>query len=326
MREMRIPLSAATRGRRSAPRGPSLALLSLLLVSCGVFDDSATDSGCCKGAAAAQSSSSGPLPTISLPTGSPTDEPALLAFAVVGDFGTGEEDQYAVSERMCSWRENHGFDLVITTGDNIYPDGDPDLFEKEFYEPYDCLLSDGVGFHAVLGNHDVQTENGRPEIEDEGFGMSGRNYVVRTGGVRFVMIDSNNVNMRFLRRATRAAEGDVWTIVSMHHPVYSPGDGHGSEPGFRPAMPRLFRKRGVDLVLQGHDHIYAATKSLKGIRYVVTGGGGAGLYGCTQQSFSAKCAERHHFLYVTAGADELTVQAVPDSGKVFHEFTTPGLD
>ena len=297
------------------------AVAFLMLASCGVFDSAAPEEG---SAAAAQTATPGPIPSLSVTGSTPAEVP--FAFAVVGDMGTGAEDQYAVAERMCSWRQEHPFDLVITAGDNIYPDGHPDLFEDEFYEPYDCLLANGVGFHAVLGNHDVQTENGKPEIEDEGFGMNARNYVVRTGGVRFVLIDSNNVNMDFLRRATRAAEGDRWTIVSMHHPVYSPGDGHGSEPGFRPKLPRLFRKRGVDLVIQGHDHLYAVTKPLKGIRYVVSGGGGAGLYGCTEQAFSAQCVARHHFLYVTAGPEELFVRAVPDEGKVFHKFTTSGLD
>ncbi|MDQ3958266.1 MAG: metallophosphoesterase, partial [Actinomycetota bacterium] len=200
----------------------ALAAACLALVSCGAFESSA-ESGCCPGdsAAVAQTTAPGPLPSLSL-TPSEPPPPAPFSFAVVGDFGTGDENQYDVAERMCSWRADNGFDFVFTTGDNIYPDGDPDLFEEEFYEPYDCLLSDGVGFHAVLGNHDVKTDNGKPEIEDEGFGMPRRNYVVRTGGVRFVMIDSNNVNMDFLRRATRPAEGDRWTIVSMHHPVYSP--------------------------------------------------------------------------------------------------------
>lgn len=293
-----------------------LALACLTLASCGVFPDSAAEEKCCDEDAAAQ-------PSVSLPSASGSVEPEPYSFAVVGDFGTGDENQYAVAERMCAWRENHPFDLVFTTGDNIYPDGHPDHFQTKFYEPYDCLLSNGVAFHAALGNHDVQTDNGQPEIDDEGFGIEKRNYVVRTNGIRFVMIDSNNVNMDFLRRATRARAGDEWTIVSMHHPVYSPGD-HGSEPGFRPKLPRLFRKRGVDLVLQGHDHLYAVTKPLRKIRYVVTGGGGAGLYGCSEQSFSAKCVERHHFLYVTATPDQLTVKAVPDQGKVFHRFRTEG--
>jgi predicted phosphodiesterase len=298
-------------------------LLCLMLASCGMFSESAPDAECCK-PGAAQSSSGGPLP--SLPTGTGSPEPEAFSFAVLGDFGSADDVQRSVARRMCSWRQNHGFDFVFTTGDNVYPDGDPSRFEDAFYEPYRCLTKDGVTFHAVLGNHDAMTNGGRAEVNDEAFGMDGRNYVVRTNGVRFVMIDSNDVNMDFLRRATRAREGDLWTVVAMHHPVYSPGDGHGSEPGFRPKLPRLFRKRGVDLVLQGHDHIYAVTKSLRGIRYVVTGGGGAGLYGCTSKPFNARCAERHHFLYVTATATELTVKAVPAKGKVFHTFSTEGID
>jgi hypothetical protein len=220
----------------------ALALACLALASCAESSDSATKGECCEGAAAAQSSSSGPLPSVSLPTSPGGQEPEEFTFAVIGDFGTGDEVQQGVADRMCSWREDHGFDLVFTTGDNVYPDGHPDRFEDAFYRPYECLTDNGVAFHAVLGNHDAQTDNGQPEIDDEAFGMSGRNYVVRTNGVRFVMIDSNNVNMDFLRRATRARAGDEWTIVSMHHPVYSPGTGHGSEPGFRPKLPRLFRK------------------------------------------------------------------------------------
>jgi predicted phosphodiesterase len=309
--------------RTAAARLTGLALLCVLAGACASGETRAASECCDEGAGAAQSSTPGGLPSL---TGSPPAEPAPFTFAVIGDFGTGDANQQRVADRMCSWRADHGFDLVFTTGDNVYPDGHPDDFEEKFYDPYRCLTDDGVAFHAVLGNHDAHTDNGRPEIEDERFGMAGRNYVVRTNGVRFVMIDSNSVNMDFLRRATRARSGDRWTIVSMHHPVYSPGTGHGSEPGFRPKLPRLFRKRGVDLVLQGHDHIYAVTKPLRGIRYVVTGGGGAGLYGCTDQSFSAKCAQRHHFLYVTAGEDELVVTAVPDEGKTFHTFRTAGLD
>ncbi|HEX2296755.1 MAG TPA: metallophosphoesterase [Actinomycetota bacterium] len=141
----------------------SLALVCLALTSCGVFSDSASGDGCCEPGAA--QSSSGPLPTVSLPTGSPA-EPEPFTFAVIGDFGTGDEVQQAVADRMCSWRAENGFDLVFTTGDNVYPDGHPDRFDEAFYEPYECLTDDGVALHAVLGNHDVKTDNGRPEIED----------------------------------------------------------------------------------------------------------------------------------------------------------------
>lgn len=269
-----------------------------------------------------------PVPVAQTPTPSPSQtEPAEpdLRFAVIGDFGTGSPVQHQLARRMCRWRNKRPFDLVVTTGDNVYPDGHPARFHSAFHEPYACLLSDGVSFHASLGNHDYLTRRGRPEINEPAFGMPKRNYVLRTGGVRFVVADSNRIDREWLARATRARSLDRWTVVAFHHPVFSPGTQRGSTPGYRPGLPRLFRRRGVDLVLNGHDHLYAVTRPLRKIRYVVTGGGGAGLYPCGDAWFSARCLSRHHFLYVRATGTELRVKAV-GINRVLHRFATMGRD
>lgn len=250
----------------------------------------------------------------------------LLRFAAIGDWGSGLDAETAVADRMCSWRRHHPFDLVVTAGDNIYEEGSPSDFDAKFFRPMACLLNNGVKFHASLGNHDVVTDNGQPEIDEPRFGMPAHNYVRRDSGVRFVFADSNDIDRHWLRRAVRPAKGDLWTIVLFHHPVYSPGTGHGSTPGFRPSLPRIFRRHGVDLVINGHDHIYAVTKPLRKIRYVVTGGGGASLYGCSDQPFSERCVARYHFLYVVVRADHIEVRAVPESGRPFDKFTTTGRD
>ena len=225
---------------------------------------------------------------------------------------------------MCRWQSHHPFDVVITTGDNVYPDGSPTRFKSEFVRPYRCLRRHGVEFHASLGNHDAETEGGDREVANAKFGMGGHNYVYRQGGVRFVVADSNTLDREWLRKALTAADGDRWTIPVFHFPVYSPGTGHGSTPGYRPSLPRMFRRKDVDLVLNGHDHIYSVTKSLRGIRYVVTGGGGAELYGCTHKSYVATCKSVNHFLYVTAGPKRLNVTAVPASGRPIDSFSTKG--
>ncbi|HVF53091.1 MAG TPA: metallophosphoesterase [Actinomycetota bacterium] len=265
---------------------------------------------------------SSPTPTPSAPGSTPSPVPSAdLSFAVIGDFGTGLTDQQEIAERMCSWRRDRPFDTVITTGDNIYPDGDPELFDPNFFDPYRCLLSRGVEWHASLGNHDIITDGGQPELEEPAFGMRGHNYVVRSGGVRFVIADSNVLDREWLARATRARATDRWTVVAFHHPVFSPGDAHGSTPGFRPGLPRLFARRGVDLVVNGHDHLYAVSKLRRGVRYVVTGGGGAALYGCTEQDFSEVCVEAHHFLWVRATTASIRVWAIPATGPPFHKLT-----
>ena len=265
------------------------------------------------------------IPT-AVPTATPTLAPDIqrLRFAVIGDYGSGLSPQLELAERMCRFRERKPFDLVVTTGDNVYESGDPARFDEVFFRPYDCLFDAGVRFRSTLGNHDIVTDNGRPELNEPAFGFRGRNYVVRREGVRLVMVDSNALRMDWLRSALRPEEGDRWTIVAFHHPVYSSGE-HGSTPGFAEQMNPLFRRRGVDLVLNGHDHNYEVSKPLGGIRYVVTGGGGASIRTCgTPLATTAICIARYHFLEIVAGPTRIEVRAIPRRGRPFHTFTTPG--
>lgn len=258
-------------------------------------------------------------PRASAEPGPPPDETAFR-FVVLGDFGTGEVVQRRVADRLCRWRDQRPFDLVVTTGDNVYPDGAAEHFEEKFFEPYECLFSNGVMFRATLGNHDVATDGGEPELSEPGFGLRGRNYVFTRAGVRFVMVDSNDLDLGWVEAATRPRAADRWTVVAFHHPVYSAGDGHGSTPGFAEALRPIFEENGVDLVLNGHDHVYSVTKEIRGIRYVVTGGGGARAYGCLDVPMVVECVARPHFLEVTASPTQLLVTAVPDSGRPFHRF------
>ena len=124
-------------------------------------------------------------------------------FAVIGDFGAGTSAQLAIARRMCRWHESHPFSFVLTTGDNIYPDGARRHFRGRFFRPYRCLRRRGVRFHATLGNHDYVTRRGQPELREPRFGLRARNYVFHRRSVRFVVADSNVLNRRWLARASR---------------------------------------------------------------------------------------------------------------------------
>jgi hypothetical protein len=269
-----------------------------------------------------------PTSTYAAPTASPSPEPAAgpFRFLAIGDFGDGSPEQYAIANRMCLVHQRRPFDLVVTVGDNVYDDGDPARFDEVFFRPYACLLEHGVQFRATLGNHDIGTDDGRALLREPAFGFRGRNYVFREKGVRFVMADSNALDRDWLRTALPAEPGDRWTIVVFHHPVYSSGE-YGPTPGFRPGLPRMFGRFGVDLVLNGHEHHYEVSNELRGIRYVITGGGGASIRGCGPvRSFSNVCMERFHFLEILVGRDQIEVRALPPSGPSFHRFTTDGRD
>lgn len=47
-----------------------------------------------------------------------------------------------------------------------------------------------------------------------------------------------------------------WTVVTMHHPIFSSAEGRDNE-AIRAAWRPLFEKHQVDLVMQGHDHTYS---------------------------------------------------------------------
>ena len=247
-------------------------------------------------------------------------------FIAIGDWGTGLQAQYTLASRMCELHKERSFDLVITAGDNIYETGSPDDFRAKFYEPFNCLFNKDVQFRAALGNHDIVTRDGRPELNEPRFGMNGRNYVIREGGVRFVIADSNALRKRWMSRALQPEEGDRWTMVVFHHPVYSSSHHHPSTDDWRFTLPPMFEKHGVDLVITGHTHIYAVTKPLHKIRYVTTGGGSASLHDCTPRWFTERCIKEHHFLSIVAGSDEISVAAIGESGDVIDRFSTTGRD
>src|SRR5882672_3046059 len=73
--------------------------------------------------APAQANTSGP--ELRLPL-----EAKSVRFAVIGDSGTGEREQYDVAKQIEIYRQKVGFEFVIMLGDNIYGNHSPKDFES----------------------------------------------------------------------------------------------------------------------------------------------------------------------------------------------------
>lgn len=84
------------------------------------------------------------------------DDLPQTAFIAIGDFGTGDEQQYNVAQAIARVCQSARCDFVIGLGDNFYPAGvnaiDDQQFEKKFEQPYSSI---NVPFYLVLGNHDT---------------------------------------------------------------------------------------------------------------------------------------------------------------------------
>lgn len=58
----------------------------------------------------------------------------------------------------------------------VYNDGDEKI-GAVFERPCQPLLKQGVKVHAYLGNHDIRTANGDPQVSYACFNMQGRYYI-----------------------------------------------------------------------------------------------------------------------------------------------------
>ena len=235
---------------------------------------------------------------------------ASLRWLAIADSGSGDSRQRAVADQMAKVHQRRPVDLVLMAGDNIYPDGNLDRVEATFLQPYRALLDARVPFHAVLGNHDIRTGNGEPQLAYPPFGMKGRWYALRRGPVEFFFLDTN-MNARWqhqlpwLRRAL-AASTAPWKVVVGHHPMYSSGF-YGDDPAAIARLSPLFRQYGVQLYINGHEHHYERSRVLEGTTYLQVGGAGASLRAVVPNERSARALSRHSFAEISATPTTLEV-------------------
>ena len=122
-----------------------------------------------------------------------------------------------------------------------------------------------------------------------------------------------------------------WKVIAMHHPIYSPtrrkcysflcGLGRRSaDPRLRMELEDVLVKHGVDVVFQGHQHLYARLRPQTGdIRYIVSGAGGQAPDTFEPDPQTVAREDRgkfNHFVYVRATDDHFEYCTIDDENKV----------
>ena len=125
---------------------------------------------------------------------------------------------------------------------------------------------------AAAGNHEYLKSV--PRHLEERFGLvfpyaeADKNrgnalFSIKLGDAQIVLLDSNKdfwkyfYQRRWLKNELKNS-GSQWQIVAMHHPIYST-KGHLNQLIQRMMFNPIIKGRGVDLVLQGHEHAYMRT-------------------------------------------------------------------
>jgi 3',5'-cyclic AMP phosphodiesterase CpdA len=247
-------------------------------------------------------------------------------FALLGDWGNGDNNTTQIARQMLSAHDRTPLDMIVTAGDNIYPDGAAERFGEYFERPFEGLIKKNVPVYACLGNHDVRSGSDA-QMRYPLFNMGGRNYYRKSAGdgtLDMFVLDSNMMDRRQvswledeLRRSTAA-----WKIAVFHHPPFSSGKKHGSDDGLQSVLHPIFVRNGVRAVFNGHDHFYQRVTPQDGVQYFVSGAGGkirVGNLRMADRLVAAGYDDDSHFMLVDVDASRLAFRAINTGGKVVDE-------
>jgi hypothetical protein len=204
---------------------------------------------------------------------------------VLGDAGTGDDNPKRVQRSWLDYSRDHRADLVLQMGDNAYYTGTDAQYQKEFFQIFTGMLKNNV-FWSCMGNH--ETYNGEkifpyfnifsfPTQGELGGVASGteRYYSFDYGQIHFIALDANDEKDRkpqspmltWLEKDL-ALNKQPWTVAFWHQGPYTKGS-HDSDLEVEPIEMRtnvnpILEAAGVDLVLNGHSHVYERSYLLDG--------------------------------------------------------------
>ena len=251
--------------------------------------------------------------------------PTPVRFALLGDWGSGDDSQMAIGERMAAAHSRSALDMVISAGDNIYPNGSAENFRQNFERPFAELIRNRVPFYTCFGNHDVR-DGAEAQMRYPLFNMNGQSYYRVTAGrgmIELFMLDTNMMDARQINWLDSALGEStaVWKIPVFHHPIYSSGKKHGSDESLRRVLEPVFVRHSVPVVFSGHDHVYQRVTPQQGVQYFVSGAGGKIRAGNLKRDtlVAAGYDGDSHFMVLEADASRFKFKAINSQGETIDQ-------
>ena len=227
---------------------------------------------------------------------------------------------------------------VFTAGDNVYPTGTLDL--------YNSCYGPSWGRHKgrtrpALGNHEYESNGstGHFDYFGAGAGPVGKGWYSYDLGAWHVVV--LNSNCQFVGGCHAGSEQEQWlradlaassascTLAIWHHPRFTSGTFHRSDPATTPFWQALY-EAGAEVVVSGHEHFYERLGPMRsngvidasfGLRSFVVGSGGFSHYGfgTPLPASEARNADTFGVMKFTLRAGGYDWQFVPEAGKTYTD-------
>jgi hypothetical protein len=228
--------------------------------------------------------------------------------------------------------------FLIHAGDLVYH-GDSDDEWGQWFDAAGWLFA-MVPSMPAAGNHEYRNEKmiekrlspfWRPQfmLPENGVpGLKETVYYIDYQGVRVIILNSN----KKLEKQAMWLENILkrnpnhWTVIAFHHPV-NPAYYIENEKKLDTIWKPIFEKHNVDLILQGHEHIYARgfgretnTKQAAGPLYI-TSVSGPKMYRLKNRRWMDRVGENMQlFQVISVSRNVLRFRAITVTGELYDAF------
>lgn len=264
-----------------------------------------------------------------------------FSFTIIGDTQRNPTVTGKLAKFMWDRRPN----FVIHCGDVVDDGAAPAQWTGDLLGPCKELFS-RVPVYPCIGNHEKNHANyykyfslPAPEYH----------YSFRYGDAEFFVLDTNTLRTlglapggeqyKWLEKGLAASDAK-WKFCYHHHPAYSSdADDYGNtakgastngDPRVKMLLP-LYEKYKVDVVFNGHIHLYERSWPIKdgkvnqkeGVTHITSGGGGGRLedIGPVPSFFKQEGRSDYHYCYVAIQGGTLSFKAFDQENRLFDHFT-----
>ncbi len=262
-----------------------------------------------------------------------------FSFTVVGDTQRNPAVTGKIAKLMWERRPN----FVVHCGDVVDDGAAKWQWTGDLFKPCNELFG-RVPVFPCIGNHEKNHAHyykyfslPKPEYY----------YSFKYGNADFFVLDTNRgrdltekgEQYKWLDKALAASDAK-WKICYHHHPPYSSDDDDFGNSWKGPTtsgdvrvrgFAGLYEKHNVDVVFNGHVHIYERTWPIRsgkvdqksGVVYVTSGGGGGRLenFAPTPAFFKQEFRSDFHYCYVTLHRGTFQMKAFDQDGRLFDQFS-----
>lgn len=215
----------------------------------------------------------------------------------LGDCGTNYSQQLNVKASINNFCKNKYVNCVLLLGDNAYNNGLETEYQTGFFNPYNSnFIFSKSCIYPAPGNHDYAQDFSlasnknvpyysifKTPLLGELGGTPSYNkafYSYNYGNTHFISLDSYGIESSMYHlwdslgpqylwlEQDLKNDKSMWKIVYFHHPPFTMGS-HNSDTEMdlvyiRRNLAHLLEKYGVDLVINGHSHLYERSWLQKG--------------------------------------------------------------